>query len=346
MSLPAVLVCLGLPFYAQVQHADLAGADAIAGRTLTVVAPAVEAVFTAPVQRGDHPFRELLPSWNVDAPPRTGFVVELRVESRVDADGESSWSPWMHVGDWGDPSLAVPLAERVTRCAGGAVDVDVFRGERAFEAAQLRVRARVLDPGATLRVRRLTLCFSDLERAVAARTPPDPRPWGTILDVAPRSQRTESDAIAARICSPTSVAMVLAHFGVQASTRDVAARAFDPAHDLYGGWPRNVQTAYSFGVAGYVARFSDWAEVERLVAARTPLVVSIGVEPGQLHGAPYASTQGHLIVLLGFDAAGNCVVDDPAAEDARSVRRTYLRSEMETVWMRRGGTAYVFEGRG
>jgi hypothetical protein len=345
MSLPAVLVCLGLPFYAEVQHADLAGTDALAGRMLSVVAPDAEAVFTAPIQRGDHPFRELLPSWNVDAPPRTGFVVELRVEWRVDADGDSAWSPWMHVGDWGEAKFAVPLAERVTRCAGGAVDVDVFRGERAFEAAQLRVRARALDPHAGVRVRRLTLCFSDRERAVDARPTLDRRPWGTILDVPPRSQRAEGDDIAARICSPTSVAMVLAHFGVQASTRDVAARALDSAHDLYGVWPRNVQAAYSFGVSGYVARFSDWAEVERLVAARTPLVVSIGVEPGQLHGAPYASTPGHLLVLLGFDAAGDCVVGDPAAEDARGVRRTYLRSEMETVWMRRGGTAYVFEGR-
>lgn len=330
-------LALDLPYYVEVQRADLRAESAATEPGRLRPAPGREAVCAAAAQRGAHPFRDLLASWNVDAPEATGFVVELR----VDATGEGDWSAWMHVGDWGASALVPPLGARTTSCDGGRVDVDWFRGERAFAAAQLRVRAFAAEGGRELRVRHLTLCLSDGERAVAALAPPSPRPWGTVLDVPPRSQKAEDPSIASRICSPTSVAMVLGRSGVHAATADVAARAFDAAHDIYGNWPRNVQVAWTYGVPGYLARFADWAAVERAIADGTPLVVSVAVKEGQLAGAPYAKSSGHLLVLAGFDAEGRCVVDDPAAPDAASVRRTYRREEMETVWLERGGTAYV-----
>lgn len=316
----------GLPFYAEVRHVE----------------PTVSAsgVWTAPL-RGTHPFRELLPSWNVDAPTGTGFVVEVR----VDAEGDGRFGAWMHVGDWGEREYAPTLAERVVSCPAGRVDVDVFRGERAFAAAELRVRTfRRVDAGSVV-VKRVSACFSDRERTVAALEPLARRPLGVVLDVPMRSQKSERAEIASRICSPTSLAMLLGFRGVSVPTLEVAERAYDAAHDLYGVWPRNVQTAYSFGVPGHVARYSDWNAVERAIADGTPLVVSIAVKEGQLAGAPYATTAGHLLVLAGFDEEGNCVVNDPAAPDASTVRRTYSRGDMEVVWMRRGGTAYVLEAR-
>ncbi|MCY2960598.1 MAG: C39 family peptidase [Planctomycetota bacterium] len=349
MSILAALAFAGLPFYAEVQRADLvepasaASAERGLGADLGRLRPAPggESVCTAPAQRGAHPFRDLLASWNVDAPPATGFVVELR----VDAEGDGAWSAWMHLGDWGAPDFVPPLTQRVTTCAGGKVDVDFFRGERTFQAVQLRVRAFSREPGLEVRVRRLTVCFSDRERAVEPLAPLDARPLGRVLDVHPRSQKTERPEIAGRICSPTSVSMVLGYRGVDVTTLAVAEAAFDAAHDIYGNWPRNVQAAYALGVPGYLARFSDWARVERLVAEGTPIVASIAVKEGQLTGAPYPSTAGHLIVIVGFDREGNCVVNDPAVSDPEGARRVYRRDEMETVWMRRGGTAYVLEAR-
>jgi hypothetical protein len=38
-------------------------------------------------------------------------------------------------------------------------------------------------------------------------------------------------------------------------------------------------------------------------------------------------------------------VNDPAANAEALGRRVYSRHELETVWMRRGGTAYVIEGK-
>ncbi len=349
MSFLAAWILAGAPVYAEMRSAQwtelrdasptLADRASASNPYRLRPAPGQPVVRESLVEKSALPFRDLLVSWNVDAPPRTAFVVELRVGTEPDG----GFSAWMHVGDWGVPAFAPPLAERVVACEGGRVDVDYFRGERTFRSAQVRLRAFATSGEPTLEIRRMRLCFSDVERTVEPLAPPDPRPWGTVLDVPLRSQKTEAAEIAGRICSPTSVAMVLGYRGVDVATLSVAERAFDPAHDLYGNWPRNVQTAWSYGVPGYLTRFSDWAAVERLIAAGTPVVMSIAVNEGQLSGAPYAKTAGHLLVLAGFDREGNCVVNDPASPDPKDARRVYRRDEIETVWFRRGGTAYVFE---
>ena len=293
-----------------------------------------EAALESPVF--DRPaFRELVASWNVDAPPGTGFVVELQ----VGAAGDARFSPWLELGEWGP----VPGRERATSCGGGKVDVDVFRGENAF--ARFRLRLRAFGEG-ELRVARLAACVSDAaavgsgrQAASAPELPP------VEIELAPRSQKSEDASIAARICSPTSLAMVLAFHGVDRPTGEVAALAFDARHDLYGNWPRNVQAAYALGVAGYVTRFARWSDVRAELARGRPLVISVRAEEGELAGAPYARTGGHLLVLRGFDARGDCLVLDPAAPGEASVARTYARADVEHVWLAKGGIAYVLLGR-
>jgi hypothetical protein len=91
-----------------------------------------------------------------------------------------------------------------------------------------------------------------------------------------------------------------------------------------------------------VARLTSLAQAEDYIAAGIPLVMSLAWDPGDLSGAPVPSTKGHLLVLVGFDPAGNPIVNDPAAETDASVQRTYLRSEFEPLWLTHsGGTVYV-----
>lgn len=293
-----------------------------------------EAALASPVYERI-PFRELVASWNVASPPGAGFVVELR----VGAAGGAPLSPWLEVGEWG----AVPERERATSCADGAIEVDLFRAERAFARFQLRVRAF---GAGELRVERLAACLSDVGAARAGEPASSGEgvPAPLELALAPRSQRDEDPAIAGRICSPTSLAMVLAYHGVELPTAEVAARAYDPRHDLYGNWPRNVQAAFELGVAGYVTRFARWREVAAELAAGRPLVISIRAGEGELAGAPYERTGGHLLVLRGFDARGDCLVLDPAGPDRSGVARTYARADLERVWLAKGGVAYVLLG--
>jgi hypothetical protein len=294
-------------------------------------------------------FHDALVSWNVQCSPRAGMCMELRVRAK---DGD--WSPWLWVGEWGEPSPP-PLylrrndpggprvdasAPRTTEFTGGKIDVDYFKSEQSFERAQYRVRtaheAKVA--GLTVRLRRVALCFS---RRVDGAPAAAPIPRAHQIEVPFLSQTSESADIAGRICSPTSVAMVLRYRGVNAATADVAKLAFDARHDIYGNWPRAVQTAYSLGVPGYVTRLASWGEVEELLRKDQPLVISIAAAKGALSGAPYPSTNGHLLVLTGFDDKGDVRVNDPAAADAQRGRTVYERSELDQVWLARGGTAYV-----
>ena len=66
-----------------------------------------------------------------------------------------------------------------------------------------------------------------------------------------------------------------------------------------------------------------------------------------LTGADIESTNGHLLVLVGFNANGDPIVNDPASPADSSVQKTYLRSEFEPLWLQAsGGTVYLIYPQG
>ncbi|MDR6219220.1 hypothetical protein [Deinococcus soli (ex Cha et al. 2016)] len=61
-----------------------------------------------------------------------------------------------------------------------------------------------------------------------------------------------------------------------------------------------------------------------------------------MSGAPLSSSVGQLVVLRGFDAQGNPVINDPAAPQDADVRRVYPRAEFERQWLgHSGGLSYL-----
>ena len=56
----------------------------------------------------------------------------------------------------------------------------------------------------------------------------------------------------------------------------------------------------------------------------------------------YPYTNGHLLVLVGFDPKGNPIVNDPAFPSNEEVQSTYVRAEFEPLWLQTsGGTVYL-----
>nr|WP_281386017.1 peptidase C39 family protein [Nocardioides luti] len=186
---------------------------------------------------------------------------------------------------------------------------------------------------------------------------------GVVLDVPRMSQMvhdgdyTEYGGGGEAWCSPTSTSMVLAYYDALPPATasawvpqghvdpwvDQAARAtYDTAYEGTGNWPFN--TAYAAPLAGhaFVTRLRSLREAEAFVVAGIPVVASISFGPGELTGAPISSTNGHLVVVVGFTASGDVVVNDPAAQRRAGVRRTYDRGQFENAWLpRSGGLAYV-----
>ena len=138
--------------------------------------------------------------------------------------------------------------------------------------------------------------------------------------------------------------MVLSHAGRLPPGTDIpraAAEVLDPAYGA-GNWSFNA--AWAAGLAGhaYVTRLRDLRDAEQYVDAGIPLVASVAYLEGALGGAPTRGTDGHLLVIRGFTAEGDVVVNDPGAPTERSVRRTYDRAQLERAWLDgSGGLVYV-----
>ena len=106
-----------------------------------------------------------------------------------------------------------------------------------------------------------------------------------------------------RICSDgATIALVTNEDGVgRLHLLDTASGKRAPVHGIPAGVSAH---AAARGLEAYVTRFRSLAEAEPWVAAGVPVGLSYAWEPGMLSNAPVRSSDGHLGVLVGFDAAG------------------------------------------
>lgn len=294
---------------------------------------------------GEAWFDEALPWWNIECEPGSGARVMVRfVETDEQGREVGGPTPWLGVGFVGD--CAASVGAWVVEGPGVRIDVDYARFERA---GRRRAQVRVESPWGGVRIAAVGLALSAPGESPGHGATRDDEPVspGAVrrLGVPFVSQKTPREELAGRLCSPASVAMVLAYAGSACAVERVAGAAYDPAHDLYGNWPRNTQAAFEIsGRPARVARIGSWREAEALIERGVPIVASIQVREGELPEAPYAGTEGHLIVITGFDANGDVHVNDPACADEVSGVRVYGRRGMTRVWLERTrGTAYVIE---
>ena len=330
-------------------------------RPRTVAGRAYEAgTWTSPWATPGFAATALIPSWEATTPGRSLVRVEVRGRGADGATGS-----WDTLADWSRAHRPVPR----TTYSGqpddlGRVSVDTWYATSAVTSWQVRVTL--------LRPRGTSVAVS-LERvgAVASADASAPRPTsrpgpgvGTVLPVPAYSQMVHSGHYpqwgggGEAWCSPTSTAMVLAYHGVSPAPTGItpghpdavvdhtAKMVYDHGYDGTGNWAFN--TAYAATLVGgdsYVTRLRDLREAEDHIAAGVPLVVSIAFGRNQLAGAPISASEGHLLVVIGFEPDGDVVVNDPAGATNAEVRRVYDRAQFERLWISAsGGTAYVIRG--
>ena len=280
--------------------------------------------WTSPWSVSPFPFDQLLPSWNVSGTDT--FRMEIQVTT---GHGES---PWLDMGGWG----SWPAGDRATTgFAGGQVEIDLLKLKSPADRARIRLRST-----GPATIDRLTFCFTRSEQ-LSGHDLKGKQSAVPALPVPQHRQTDEAPELAARICSPTAVNMLLAFRGVRLPTAQVARELFDRENDIYGNWNRAVQGAARFGVGGYLTRTNDWNEAAALLSGGQPLIASIAAGPGQLTGAPYKETAGHLIVICGLDGNGRALVLDPAVPRTDFGLRAYALKELDGVWLGRGGFTYV-----
>lgn len=259
------------------------------------------------------PFDRAVLSWNATGP--------ALFELEADGDGK-----WRIMGKWG------PKPESVK---GDGVDVDTLELKAPAKSFRFRFTPA---PGTVVTLAAVTTWTKGEKNPLSLKPSPS---WGKTIDVPKRSQDT-SEEDPAKVCSPTSLSMILQFYGVNKPTEEVASAVFDHASKLYGNWPFN--TAYAHSAAGleaYVRKFMGLEDLEAEIEAGRPVEISHRWEKGELDGAPISRTDGHMIVVVGFTKDGDVVVNDPAAKPG-TVRRVYKRAQIEKTWLVRGsGVAYV-----
>lgn len=323
--------------------------------------------WTGPVHEFGFGATQVVPSWNASTP--RGSYLDVAVQART---ATGAWTRWYVVARWawGDaPADLLRASVAGQRDAYGEVRTDTLVGLGSTTFTAARVRLMLLRPvgsGAAPR--------AGLAAVMGSRIPTTPevteRIWSSslVLPVPAYSQErhvghyTRWNGGGEAWCSATCTAMVLDYWGrgptaaetswvsIAGETRpqvDHAARyCYDHEYGGTGNWSFNTAYAGSRGLRSYVTRLRNLREVEMLVNARVPVVVSVSFTSAELTGAGY-STAGHLLTIVGFTPAGDVVCHDPASHlrpDDGQVRVTYDRRQFEKVWLpsgRSGGLAYL-----
>jgi hypothetical protein len=304
-------------------------------------------------------FTQLLPTWNITTPANTIVQVQARVRT---TSGDSS--AWKLMGSWTTRDAGFHRTSgALQKDAVARVSTDTLVASAgALATYQLRVlllRAPSSTASPVVRSlqavasRPVTALPATSRRLLPARTLNVPR----YSQMTHRGQYPQFGGGGQAWCSPTSLSMVLGYYRALPSAANyawvsksyadpwvdhVARVVYDYGYRGAGNWAFN--TAYAANLTGeaFVTRLVNLREAERFIAAGIPLVASITFSQGQLTGAPISATAGHLVVISGFTSNGNVVVNDPAAPNDSSVRRTYDRGQFERAWLRRSsGTVYV-----
>jgi peptidase C39-like protein len=308
------------------------------------------------------PFDELVASWNAETPATTWIKLEMQARG---AGRETTFYTMM---TWASDDTDIHRTSTPDqRNADGDVNIDSFkRAEGAAPLDSYRLRVTLYQrsgSAATPSVRMLAGMVS------TPFTYEIPSPFdGTAIDLqVPALSQEEHkgefpqyDGGGEAWCSPTSTAMVLGALGASPSDDelerfpgpdygdpqvDYAARyTYDWNYKGAGNWPANVAYATQFGLDGFVTRLRSLSEAHQFVAASIPLIASIN---GDLPGFLFGKTNGHLLVIRGFDTNGDVITNDPAAKTNDEVRKVYGRADFERVWLGgSGGIVYVIYPRG
>ncbi|HYG95032.1 MAG TPA: peptidase C39 family protein [Nocardioides sp.] len=315
--------------------------------------------WTSPWVAPGFSYTQLIASWSAKTPGDS--FIEIKARGRTAGGDITSWDI---LGRW---AAGDKHHQRRTISGqaddGTSVNVDTWEADGGLPSYQLRITL-LRRKGTTARpsVDLATVMTSRLPRAAGATSEPGAAA-GTVLDVPRYSQMIHKGHYdkwgggGEAWCSPTSTSMVLAYYDKLPSPKryawvpddhtdpwvDHAARmTYDYAYGGTGNWPFN--TAYAAPLAGkaFVTRLRSLREAEKFIAVGIPLIVSISFEAGQLDGAPIGSSDGHLLVIAGFQEDGDVVVNDPAADTSKGVRRVYERGQFEKIWLEAaGGLTYV-----
>lgn len=262
------------------------------------------------------PATRALVSWNGDAPSGGIALAVHRTDGSVaEPLLYARWSP--------EERRSLDGGDAHTRIA-----VDVVRSEIPFSG--IGVTSTVVLDAIAVSVPPPDDARVAVRRRVAA------------LDVPALSQTVKGHPESTRAwCSPTALTMLLRYHGILVDVPTVARAVFDASYDGTGNWAFNVAYAGARGLRGAVAYLRGLDHVAAFVDAGLPVAISISWSANELPGAPREHSEGHLIVVRGFEPSA-VLVNDPAQP---AVVTRYDRATLDRVFRGHGSVAYLIAPR-
>lgn len=314
--------------------------------------------WTSPWQASGAGATSLVPSWSITTPSSTWARIDVRVRSG------STVGSWDTVARWATSTSRVKRSSysaQTDDLARLSTDTVLANRGRSFDRYQVRVT--LLRPKGSRSAPTLHAVNAVAATYTSRSIPTSTTTMTATTDLAvPQSSQMihrgefpQWGGGGEAWCSPTSTSMVMRYFGKDPSARayswsryadsfvDHAARyTYDHQYKGTGNWPFNAAYAATYSLDTFVTRLGSLRDAESYIRAGIPVIASVAFGRGQLPGSPISSTPGHLMVIRGFTASGDVIVNDPAAPRNSTVRRVYPRAQFEKAWQGgSGGIVYV-----
>jgi hypothetical protein len=283
------------------------------------------------------PFTQLVLTWNALRPKKGTFTFRVRVR---DYDTQK-WDTLHKAALWGKEQKS--FFSRGVTSAFHYSRLEMEKGKKA-DAFEVEVEG---DDATLNLLKALFITVSNQDEFQSE--PQDERGNGLksckVKKAAKKSQKIINHPRANALCSPTSVSML-----VQTLQRRhvdpllTAQYVYDPALDVFGNWPFNMAHAFELGNGNlffYVMRPSSFKEIYERLRRNVPVAVSIR---GPIKGGYTPYKNGHLMVVVGWDAANNKVLCfDPASDDLDGVKKDYDIDDFIAAWERSRRLTYMPE---
>ncbi len=289
------------------------------------------------------PFNELIFSWNAVRPRSGRYEFSIRIKA-IDR-----WSCWIKYAEWG------AFSQRSFSYCNDKIaqlNVDTLTVKKGLLATAFEVKIKAIEGALLDDVHFLYASVSNLDKYKIIKASGKLKS-GFIDRVPQRSQMVIKHARANDMCSPTSTSTALSYFLQKnyvdlfyrgcLDPLDFAALAYDSGNDIYGNWVLNVAAAYDVAggkLACRVQRLANFNELHSCLINDCPVVVSV---KGPLRGGATPYKNGHLMVVIGWDAAKKRVLCiDSAFKTDKKTKVWYDGDDFLKAWGRRKNLSYVF----
>ncbi|MEX0849822.1 MAG: C39 family peptidase [Candidatus Dependentiae bacterium] len=280
-------------------------------------------------------FTQLLFSWNAFRPQKGHFSFYVQVRNAK----QKQWGPWHKMVDWGNNIQKSYESRSDGTCKYLYVRLETEQNQKA-DAFRIKMMA---DNADLAQIKSFTVNASDLTKFNNESTFFGSLPSVLVDAVPQKSQLVLSHAKKRMMCSPTSCSMMLEYLtDKKINPLDFAQKSYDYGLNAYGSWPFN--TAHAFECADgktqfYIARLHSFEILHKKLQEGVPVVVSVR---GDITGAPKVYNNGHLLVVIGYDAQKSRVIcHDPAALTDQETFKEYPMQSFVRAWERSRRLSYI-----